>query len=200
MPMRDILSYFSAVTLQYISGHEWAIYWQIPGAWPLCRYTVLSQHRGCSGKWSMKILIRPTTHKQPASEGKSPGGLRPQVVGWRCPREPLSGEPSSLDGVQAAGTFQERTDTVVSIGPVCAPRDHGHWSVVRPMLCTLFWICFSHLGLRFLVRLCTDIGLKEVQEYATKLKRLEKMKEIREQVPHMGRKLLSVNFQNTSLL
>ncbi|XP_059758977.1 intraflagellar transport protein 88 homolog isoform X7 [Balaenoptera ricei] len=35
--------------------------------------------------------------------------------------------------------------------------------------------------LRFLVRLCTDIGLKEVQEYATKLKRLEKMKEIREQ-------------------
>ncbi|KAG8524695.1 Intraflagellar transport protein 88, partial [Galemys pyrenaicus] len=34
--------------------------------------------------------------------------------------------------------------------------------------------------LRFLVRLCTDIGLKEVQEYATKLKRLEKMKEIRE--------------------
>lgn len=26
MPMRDILSYFSAVTLQYISGHEWAIY------------------------------------------------------------------------------------------------------------------------------------------------------------------------------
>lgn len=42
------------------------------------------------------------------------------------------------------------------------------------------------LGLRFLVRLCTDIGLKEVQEYATKLKRLEKMKEIREQVSHMG--------------
>ncbi|KAB1267502.1 Intraflagellar transport protein 88-like protein [Camelus dromedarius] len=36
--------------------------------------------------------------------------------------------------------------------------------------------------LRFLVRLCTDIGLKEVQEYATKLKRLEKMKEIREQL------------------
>ncbi|XP_023554933.1 intraflagellar transport protein 88 homolog [Octodon degus] len=35
--------------------------------------------------------------------------------------------------------------------------------------------------LRFLVRLCTDIGLKEVQEYVTKLKRLEKMKEIREQ-------------------
>ncbi|KAM5147390.1 intraflagellar transport protein 88 homolog [Callospermophilus lateralis] len=39
--------------------------------------------------------------------------------------------------------------------------------------------------LRFLVRLCTDIGLKEVQEYATKLKRLEKMKEIREQLSHM---------------
>lgn len=46
---------------------------------------------------------------------------------------------------------------------------------------------FRNLGLRFLVRLCTDIGLKEVQEYATKLKRLEKMKEIREQVSHMNK-------------
>lgn len=62
------------------------------------------------------------------------------------------------------------------------------------------YICFYNLGLRFLVRLCTDIGLKEVQEYATKLKRLEKMKEIREQVSHMGQNLLSVNFQNVSLL
>ncbi|KAM4561853.1 intraflagellar transport protein 88 homolog isoform 2-T2 [Fundulus diaphanus] len=35
--------------------------------------------------------------------------------------------------------------------------------------------------LRFLVRLSTDMGLKEVQEYATKLKKVEKMKEIREQ-------------------
>ncbi|XP_054020662.1 intraflagellar transport protein 88 homolog isoform X1 [Dryobates pubescens] len=36
--------------------------------------------------------------------------------------------------------------------------------------------------LRFLVRLCTDMGLKEVQEYMTKLKKVEKLKEIREQV------------------
>ncbi|XP_023655595.1 intraflagellar transport protein 88 homolog isoform X2 [Paramormyrops kingsleyae] len=35
--------------------------------------------------------------------------------------------------------------------------------------------------LRFLVRLCTDMGLKEVQDYATKLKKVEKMKEIKEQ-------------------
>nr|XP_035962525.1 intraflagellar transport protein 88 homolog isoform X3 [Halichoerus grypus] len=47
--------------------------------------------------------------------------------------------------------------------------------------------CFRRSGLRFLVRLCTDIGLKEVQEYATKLKRLEKMKEIREQRIKSGR-------------
>ncbi|KAL8191003.1 UNVERIFIED_CONTAM: Intraflagellar transport protein 88 [Gekko kuhli] len=40
--------------------------------------------------------------------------------------------------------------------------------------------------LRFLVRLCTDMGLKEVQEYATKLKRLEKLKEIREQNDHIS--------------
>ncbi|XP_041662530.1 intraflagellar transport protein 88 homolog [Cheilinus undulatus] len=41
--------------------------------------------------------------------------------------------------------------------------------------------------LRFLVRLCTDTGLKEVQEYATKLKKVEKMKEIREQRVKSGR-------------
>ncbi|XP_066115089.1 intraflagellar transport protein 88 homolog isoform X1 [Saccopteryx bilineata] len=39
----------------------------------------------------------------------------------------------------------------------------------------------------FLVRLCTDIGLKEVQEYATKLKRLEKMREMKEQRIKSGR-------------
>ncbi|KAG7502240.1 intraflagellar transport protein 88-like isoform X1 [Solea senegalensis] len=41
--------------------------------------------------------------------------------------------------------------------------------------------------LRFLVRLCTDMGLKEVQEYATRLKKVEKMKEIREQRVKSGR-------------
>lgn len=41
--------------------------------------------------------------------------------------------------------------------------------------------------LRFLVRLCTDMGLKEVQEYATRLKKIEKQKEIREQRVKSGR-------------
>nr|XP_021524976.1 intraflagellar transport protein 88 homolog [Aotus nancymaae] len=41
--------------------------------------------------------------------------------------------------------------------------------------------------LRFLVRLCTNLGLKDAQEYARKLKRLEKMKEIREQHIKSGR-------------
>ncbi|XP_053165751.1 intraflagellar transport protein 88 homolog isoform X2 [Hemicordylus capensis] len=41
--------------------------------------------------------------------------------------------------------------------------------------------------LRFLVRLCTDMGLKETQEYAIKLKRVEKLKEIREQRVKSGR-------------
>lgn len=35
--------------------------------------------------------------------------------------------------------------------------------------------------LKFLVRICTDLGLKELQEYANKLKKAEKAKEIREQ-------------------
>ncbi|KPP59966.1 intraflagellar transport protein 88-like, partial [Scleropages formosus] len=41
--------------------------------------------------------------------------------------------------------------------------------------------------LRFLVRLCTDMDLKEVQDYATKLKKVEKMKEMREQRVKSGR-------------
>ncbi|KYO44884.1 intraflagellar transport protein 88 homolog isoform X2 [Alligator mississippiensis] len=41
--------------------------------------------------------------------------------------------------------------------------------------------------LRFLVRLCTDMGLKEVQEFVTKLKRVEKLKEMREQRVKSGR-------------
>uniref|UniRef100_A0A672UKP1 Intraflagellar transport 88 n=1 Tax=Strigops habroptila TaxID=2489341 RepID=A0A672UKP1_STRHB len=42
--------------------------------------------------------------------------------------------------------------------------------------------------LRFLVHLCTDMGMKEVQEYMTKLKKVEKLKEIREQVSSGGTK------------
>ena len=38
------------------------------------------------------------------------------------------------------------------------------------------------IGLKFLVRLCTDLGLKDAQEYANKLKKAEKAKEVREQV------------------
>ncbi|XP_014020194.1 interleukin-17D isoform X2 [Salmo salar] len=41
--------------------------------------------------------------------------------------------------------------------------------------------CYRRNGLCFLVRLCTDMGLKEVQDYATKLKKVENMKEIRDQ-------------------
>ncbi|XP_029967937.1 intraflagellar transport protein 88 homolog [Salarias fasciatus] len=41
--------------------------------------------------------------------------------------------------------------------------------------------------LRFLVRLCTDMGLQEVQDYATRLKKVEKMREIREQRVKSGR-------------
>lgn len=37
-------------------------------------------------------------------------------------------------------------------------------------------------GLKFLAKICADLGLKEAQEYATKLKKAEKAKELREQV------------------
>ena len=38
------------------------------------------------------------------------------------------------------------------------------------------------LGLKFLVRICTDLGLKDIQEYAQKLMKAEKAKELKEQV------------------
>lgn len=51
------------------------------GLTPRC-YTALCQHCGCSGKRNMeKVLIRPTTHKQPTSEGES---LQAPAMGGRC--------------------------------------------------------------------------------------------------------------------
>ncbi|KAK7938435.1 hypothetical protein WMY93_001761 [Mugilogobius chulae] len=38
-----------------------------------------------------------------------------------------------------------------------------------------------NVGLRLLVKLCTNMGLADVQEYAGKLKKLEKMRDLREQ-------------------
>ena len=37
-------------------------------------------------------------------------------------------------------------------------------------------------GLKFLVRLCTDLGLKDAQEYIQKLKKAEKARETKQQV------------------
>lgn len=42
-------------------------------------------------------------------------------------------------------------------------------------------MCF-HEGLKFLVRICTDLDLNDVQEYAQKLARAEKAKELKEKV------------------
>ena len=38
------------------------------------------------------------------------------------------------------------------------------------------------LGLKFLVRICSDLGIGDAQEYATKLKKAEKMKEVQQSV------------------
>lgn len=37
-------------------------------------------------------------------------------------------------------------------------------------------------GLKFLVRLCSDLGIKEAAEYALELKKAEKAKEVRERI------------------
>jgi len=40
--------------------------------------------------------------------------------------------------------------------------------------------------LKFLVRLCSDLGLKDVQEYSLKLKKAEKLREAKRQVKCPG--------------
>ena len=51
------------------------------------------------------------------------------------------------------------------------------------------WLNFTCLhcvtGLKFLVRICTDLGLKDAQDYANKLKRAEKQAKMREEVRMM---------------
>jgi intraflagellar transport protein 88 len=37
-------------------------------------------------------------------------------------------------------------------------------------------------GLKFLIRLCSDLGIKEASEYALELKKAEKAKEVRERI------------------
>ena len=58
-----------------------------------------------------------------------------------------------------------------------------------PVLCWYYVksVCLyaSVVGLKFLVRLCTDMNLKEAHEYANKLKKAEKMQKLREEVHHL---------------
>lgn len=44
---------------------------------------------------------------------------------------------------------------------------------------------FFPVGLKFLVRLCTDLGLKEASEYVTKLQKAEKAKDVKIQVKNI---------------
>jgi len=43
------------------------------------------------------------------------------------------------------------------------------------------WFQIAWTVLRFLVRLCSDLGLKDVQEYSLKLKKAEKLREAKRQ-------------------
>lgn len=41
---------------------------------------------------------------------------------------------------------------------------------------------FNNVGLKLLIRICTDLGLKEASEYSEKLRKAEKAKDIRERI------------------
>lgn len=41
---------------------------------------------------------------------------------------------------------------------------------------------FNNLGLKLLIRICTDLGLKEASEYSELLRKAEKAKDIRERI------------------
>ena len=49
-------------------------------------------------------------------------------------------------------------------------------------LTLVFVTCVCCAGLKFLVRICTDLGLKDAQDYANKLKKAEKTAKLREEV------------------
>ena len=53
-------------------------------------------------------------------------------------------------------------------------------------------ICCYCAGLKFLVRICTDLGLKDAQDYANKLKKAEKTAKIREEVSDLQLTLSSI--------
>ena len=55
-------------------------------------------------------------------------------------------------------------------------------------------------GLKFLVRLCTDLGLKEAQDYATKLKKAEKNQRLREEVKSSSNVCLCTVVENICVL
>lgn len=47
--------------------------------------------------------------------------------------------------------------------------------------------------LKFLVRICTDLGIPDAQEYANQLKKAEKMKEVQQAVIKILKKSININ-------
>lgn len=55
---------------------------------------------------------------------------------------------------------------------------------------------FIFAGLKFLIRLCIELGLKEATDYALELKKAEKAKEVRERIGSSRPGILFSNFNS----
>ncbi|TKS67688.1 Intraflagellar transport protein 88 -like protein [Collichthys lucidus] len=137
-------------------------------------------------EWLMQVIsVTPTDPQVLAKLGELYDGEGDKSQAFQHYYESFRYYPSNIDVIEWLGAYYIETQFCEK-----AIQYFERATLIQPT--QVKWqlmvaSCYRRSGLRFLVRLCTDMGLKEVQEYATKLKKVEKMKEIREQRVKSGR-------------
>nr|XP_020474551.1 intraflagellar transport protein 88 homolog isoform X3 [Monopterus albus] len=159
-------------------------------------------------KWLMQVIsVTPTDPHVLAKLGELHDGEGDKSQAFQCYSESFRYFPSNIDVIEWLGAYYIETqfcekaiqyfERATLIQPTqvkwqlmvasCYRRSGNYQKALETYKDIHCKFPENVECLRFLVRLCTDIGLKEVQEYATKLKKVEKLKEIREQRVKSGR-------------
>uniref|UniRef100_A0A3P8U4J0 Intraflagellar transport protein 88 homolog n=1 Tax=Amphiprion percula TaxID=161767 RepID=A0A3P8U4J0_AMPPE len=149
-------------------------------------------------EWLMQVIsVTPTDPQALAKLGELHDGEGDKSQAFQYYYESFRYFPSNIDVIEWLGAYYIETqfcekaiqyfERATLIQPTQVKWQLMVASCYRRSGKNDIFIYLTFHGLRFLVRLCTDMGLKEVQDYATKLKKVEKMKEIREQRVKSGR-------------
>uniref|UniRef100_A0A4W6DP79 Intraflagellar transport protein 88 homolog n=1 Tax=Lates calcarifer TaxID=8187 RepID=A0A4W6DP79_LATCA len=140
-------------------------------------------------EWLMQVIsVTPTDPQALAKLGELHDGEGDKSQAFQYYYESFRYFPSNIDVIEWLGAYYIETQFFVNIDPFLFFSTGNYQKALETYKDIHHKFPENVECLRFLVRLCTDMGLKEVQEYATKLKKVEKMKEIREQVyPPMKR-------------